>query len=149
MRISDWSSDVCSSDLVDRKHVEAQQCVKLSLTNRSIGLILLASGNGAGNTNIVASSDQFETLPKAKSRPDRRLAPQSAPDTRTQKTRCRRSARGKAPEDPAQSVQPSRRLACAKRLSVTGALRTQSAGGHRRLALPNRWPCLDDQRSEE
>src|SRR3546814_9844023 len=102
MRISDWSSDVCSSDLavvdhhVDRRHVEAQQCVKLSLTNRSIGLILLASGNGAGNTNIVASSDQFETLPKAKSRPDRRLAPQSAPDTRTQKTRCRRSARGKA-----------------------------------------------------
>src|SRR3546814_17704104 len=96
MRISDWSSDVCSSDLavvdhhVDRRHVEAQQCVKLSLTNRSIGLILLASGNGAGNTNIVASSDQFETLPKAKSRPDRRLAPQSAPDTRTQKTRRRR-----------------------------------------------------------
>src|SRR3546814_10999271 len=63
---------------------EAQQCVKLSLTNRSIGLIPLASGNGAGNTNIVASSDQFETLPKAKSRPDRRLAPQSALDTRTQ-----------------------------------------------------------------
>src|SRR3546814_11679249 len=115
MRISDWSSDVCSSDL-----------------------------NGAGNTNIVASSDQFETLPKAKPRPDRRLAPQSAPDTRTQKTRCRRSARGKAPEDPAQSVQTSRRLACAKRLSVIGALRAQSAGGHRRLALPNRWPCLDD-----
>src|SRR3546814_2864362 len=97
VRISDWSSDVCSSDL-------------------------LASGNGAGNTNIVASSDQFETLPKAKSRPDRRLAPQSALDTRTQKTRCRRSARGKAPEDPAQSVQTSRRLTCAKRLSVIGAL---------------------------
>src|SRR3546814_15179181 len=56
---------------VDRRHVEAQQCVKLSLTNRSIGLIPLASGNGAGNTNIVASSDQFETLPKAKHRPDR------------------------------------------------------------------------------
>src|SRR3546814_12965336 len=57
---------------VDRRHVEAQQCVKLSLTNRSIGLILLASGNGAGNTNIVASSDQFETLPKSKSRSEER-----------------------------------------------------------------------------
>src|SRR3546814_3371376 len=102
MRISYWSADVCSSDLkretplktrsrpravvdhhVDRRHVEAQQCVKLSLTNRSIGLILLASGNGAGNTNIVASSDQFETLPKAKSRPDRRLAPQSRSEENT------------------------------------------------------------------
>src|SRR3546814_20577254 len=129
MRISDWSSDVCSSDLVDRKHVEAQQCVKLSLTNRSIGLILLASGNGAGNTNIVASSDQFETLPKAKSRPDRRLAPQSAPDTRNQKTRCRRSARGQAPEHPAQSVQTSRRLACAQRPSVIAPLPPHHPGG--------------------
>src|SRR3546814_6705142 len=109
--------------------------MKLSLTNHSIGFILLAAVNGAENTNLVSSSDQFETLPKAKSRPDRRLSPQSAPDTRTQKTRCRRSDRGKAPEDPAQSVQTSRRLACAKRLSVIGALRAHSAGGHHRLEL--------------
>src|SRR3546814_8463384 len=116
----------------------------MSLTNRSICLSPLASGNGAGNTNIVASSDQFETLPKAKSRPDRRLAPQRALDTRTQKTRCRRSARGKAPEDPAQSVQTSRRLACAERLSVIGALLAQRHGGHRRLALQNAWPAVAD-----
>src|SRR3546814_14384539 len=115
----------------------------MSLTNRSICLSPLASGNGAGNTNIVASSHQFETLPKAKSRPDRRLAPQSALDTRTQKTRCRRSARGKAPEDPAQTVQTSRRLAFAKRLSVIAALLAQSARGHRRLALPKRWLYLE------
>src|SRR3546814_14342230 len=84
---------------VDRRHVEAQQCVKLRLTNRPIGLIVLASGNGAAITNIVVSSDQLLTLPSAQSRPDTPPAPPCTAVTRPHSHRRTRLARATEPED--------------------------------------------------
>src|SRR3546814_14590419 len=59
---------------VDRRHVEAQQCVKLSLTNRSIGLIPhRAPERGPRRRKPSRPAINPETLPKAKSRPRKSL----------------------------------------------------------------------------
>src|SRR3546814_13645459 len=59
---------------VDRRHGEAQQCVKLSLTNRSIGLIPhRAPERGPRRRKPSRPAINPETLPKAKSRPRQSL----------------------------------------------------------------------------
>ena len=45
--------------------MEAQQCVKLSLTNRSIGLIPPLPIRERGDTNTIASSDKLSRLAKS------------------------------------------------------------------------------------
>src|SRR3546814_543564 len=121
---------------VDRRHVEAQQCVKLSLTNRSIGLIpQRAPERDARRRKPSRPAINPETLPKAKSRPRQslcnakrreRLPPptKERPGAKLKETstrqrpdkRCRPLAVWLSPND----CRSHRRLAKPKRLAVLG-----------------------------
>src|SRR3546814_13715836 len=60
MRISDWSSDVCSSDLIVVQHLELLRERQLEDANLQLGLLLTAAcqqGGDAGLRQAVADGD--------------------------------------------------------------------------------------------
>src|SRR3546814_11860490 len=69
MRISDWSSDVCSSDLNDleqlRKAVKVIPLLQVFFQNRPA--IRIGGFHGSGNYEYVLQGDNFEALGKAAS----------------------------------------------------------------------------------
>ena len=111
--------------------MEAQQCVKLSLTNRSIGLILSRPCKGMGNTNTVASSDQFSRF-AARQSGDQATG---ACNSKRRERLSRLAARQKARTQELQTLEtrpglsrPLRRLARAKRLSCLDDLVAMARG---------------------
>src|SRR3546814_10111679 len=68
MRISDWSSDVCSSDLVDDDPVERQREGDLALVGRNLAGQQLEQGRlaravGADDADAVAALDAEGEIP--------------------------------------------------------------------------------------
>src|SRR3546814_5234668 len=59
MRISDWSSDVCSSDLSDAEHrakmkkIQAAQAKKVAAKTVEKGLVIVHTGPGKGKTSAA------------------------------------------------------------------------------------------------
>jgi hypothetical protein len=98
--------------------VEAQQCVKLSLTNRSIGLIHLVPPQAGEERNIVASSDKPRCFAFGKASVDRRFAKAKR---RESKRKRQTSIKDPAPVHHRLAVAKRRavisRLAVAKRLA--------------------------------
>src|SRR3546814_17699985 len=57
MRISDWSSDVCSSDLIDLDLFEASTVITMNALDLSFTGASLAKADGSGQVPLTATVD--------------------------------------------------------------------------------------------
>src|SRR3546814_14853806 len=128
MRISDWSSDVCSSDLAKAKLEQSER--DLNTYAREVGLIKTEQTNPDGSTSTGVGSVTTASLVQLNQ------ATNEATASRSQPTAPRGSTASWWPTSPRRRATPAPAAACGRRPpgAVSGAARSSSPGRRRRPA---------------